>query len=94
MTTAQVVEISATFSYNSPIQDYAHPDNHIPPVYEWILGKTFQYNDNTWQSLTVTVDWLFKLEIYKKKTKKNKHLNMKFVYLCDDIHRQVIFVLI
>ena len=63
MTTAQVVEISATFNYNSPIQDYAHPDNHIPPVYEWILGKTFQYNDNTWQSLTVTVDWLFKLEI-------------------------------
>ena len=74
MTTAQVVEISATFNYNSPIQDYAHPDNHIPPVYEWILGKTFQYNDNTWQSLTVTVDWLFKLEI-KKKNKKNKHLN-------------------
>ena len=63
MTTAQVVEISATFNYNSPIQDSAHPDNHIPPVYEWILGKTFQYNDNTWQSLTVTVDWLFKLEI-------------------------------
>ena len=33
---------------------------------------------------------LFKLK-YKK---KNKHLNIKFVYLCDDIRRQVIFILI
>ena len=45
MTTAQVVKMSVSFN-NSPIQDYAHPDDHIPPVYEWILGKTFQYKDN------------------------------------------------
>ena len=45
MTTAQVVKMSVSFN-NSPIRNYAHPDDHIPPVYEWILGKTFQYKDN------------------------------------------------
>ena len=32
--------------------------------------------------------------LIKLKIKNNKHLNIKFVYLCDDVHRQVIFVLI
>ena len=33
MTTAQVVETSVAVS-NSPIQDYIHLDNHVPPTNE------------------------------------------------------------
>ena len=33
---SQVVEMSITVK-NSPIQDFTHPDNHIPPIYELIL---------------------------------------------------------
>ena len=31
MTTAQVVETSVTVNYNSPIQDYVHPDDQTQP---------------------------------------------------------------
>ena len=31
MTTAQVVETSVTVNNNSPIQDYAHPDDQTQP---------------------------------------------------------------
>ena len=31
MTTAQVVEMSVTVNNNSPIQDYAHPDDQTQP---------------------------------------------------------------
>ena len=34
MTTARVVETSVTVNNNSPIQDYVHTDNHIPPAYD------------------------------------------------------------
>ena len=33
MTTAQVVEASVTVNDNSPIQDYAHPDNQASQNY-------------------------------------------------------------
>ena len=33
MTPAQVVKTSVAIN-NSDIQDYTHPDNHIPPSYE------------------------------------------------------------
>ena len=33
MTTAQVVETSVTVN-NSPIQDYVHLEDHVPPTYE------------------------------------------------------------
>ena len=33
MTTAQVVETSV-IANNSPIQDYVHPDDHIPSTYK------------------------------------------------------------
>ena len=36
MTTAQVVETSVTAN-NSPIQDYARPDDHAPTTYEMSL---------------------------------------------------------
>ena len=32
MTTAQVVETSVTVNNNSPIQDYAHPDDQTQPL--------------------------------------------------------------
>ena len=34
MTTAQVVETSVTVNNNSPIQDYAHPDDQTQPTFE------------------------------------------------------------
>ena len=34
MTTAQVVETSVTVNNNSPIRDFIHPDDHIPPTFE------------------------------------------------------------
>ena len=37
MTTAQVVETSATVN-NSSIQDYVHLDGHTQPTYEMTLG--------------------------------------------------------
>ena len=33
MTTAQVIETSATVNNNSPIQDYVHPDDRTQPTY-------------------------------------------------------------
>ena len=33
MTTAQVVETSVTVNNNSPIQDYAHPDDQTQPTF-------------------------------------------------------------
>ena len=33
MTTAQVVETSVTVNNNSPIQDYAHPDDQTQPSF-------------------------------------------------------------
>ena len=38
MTTAQVVETSVTVNNNSPIQDYAHPDDQTQPTFEMIPG--------------------------------------------------------
>ena len=38
MTTAQVVETSVTVNYNSPIQDYVHPDDQTQPTYEMTPG--------------------------------------------------------
>ena len=37
MTTAQVAEASVIVK-NSPIQDYAHPNDHAPPTYELTPG--------------------------------------------------------
>ena len=34
MTTAQVVETSATVNNNSPIQDYVHPDDQSQPTFK------------------------------------------------------------
>ena len=34
MTTAQVVETSATVNNNSPIRDYVHPDDQTQPTFE------------------------------------------------------------
>ena len=34
MTTAQVVETSATVNNNSPIQDYVQPDDQTQPTFE------------------------------------------------------------
>ena len=45
MTTAQVVETSVTVNNNSPIQDYTHPDYHIPPTYDKKLSF-IQFNQN------------------------------------------------
>ena len=33
MTTAEVVETSVTVNNNSPIQDYAHPDDQTQPTF-------------------------------------------------------------
>ena len=33
MTTAEVVETSVTVNNNSPIQDYAHPDDQAQPTF-------------------------------------------------------------
>ena len=33
MTTAQVIETSATVNNNSPIQEYVHPDDQTQPTY-------------------------------------------------------------
>ena len=38
MTTAQVVETSATVNNNSPIRDYVHPDNQTQPTFEMTPG--------------------------------------------------------
>ena len=38
MTTAQVVETSVTVNNNSPIQDYAHPDDQTQPTFEMTPG--------------------------------------------------------
>ena len=35
MTTAQVVETSATVKNNSPIQDYVHPDDQTQPTFQY-----------------------------------------------------------
>ena len=45
MTTAQVVETSVTVNNNNPIQDYTHPDYHIPPTYDKKLSF-IQFNQN------------------------------------------------
>ena len=34
MTTAQVVETPVTVNNNSPIEDYAHPDDQTQPTFE------------------------------------------------------------
>ena len=36
MTTAQVVEMSATVNNNSPIQDYVHLDDQTQPTFEML----------------------------------------------------------
>ena len=38
MTNAQVVETSVTVNNNSPIQDYAHPEDHTQPTYDMTPG--------------------------------------------------------
>ena len=38
MTTAKVVETSVTVNNNSPIQEYAHPDDQTQPTYEMTPG--------------------------------------------------------
>ena len=38
MTTAQVFETSVTVNNNSPIQDYAHPDDQTQPTFEMTSG--------------------------------------------------------
>ena len=38
MTTAQVVETSATVNNNSPIQDYVHSDDQTQPTFEMTPG--------------------------------------------------------
>ena len=38
MTTAQVVETSATVNNNNPIQDYVHPDDQTQPTLEMTPG--------------------------------------------------------
>ena len=46
MTTAQVVETSVTVNNNnSPIEDYTHPDYHIPPTYDKRLSF-IHFNQN------------------------------------------------
>ena len=40
MTTAQVVETSATINNNSPIQDYIHPDDQTQPFEDNMLKLT------------------------------------------------------
>ena len=39
--TAQVVETSVTVNNNSPIQDYAHPDDQTQPTFEYIYYLIF-----------------------------------------------------
>ena len=52
MTTAQVVETSVAVN-NSPMQDYIHPDNHVPPtraVFTWLskgIGFGFGFGFTT-----------------------------------------------
>ena len=41
MTTTQVVETSVTVNYNSPIQDYVHPDDQTQPTFEMTRVQTF-----------------------------------------------------
>ena len=38
VTTAKDVEASVTVNNNSPIQDYAHPDDQSQPTFEMTLG--------------------------------------------------------
>ena len=45
MTTAEVVETSVTVNNNTPIQDYAHPDDQTQPTFEQIIAlKKFVKN--------------------------------------------------
>ena len=45
MTTTQVIETSVTVNNNSPIQDYVHLDDYIPPTYEMTPGfKPFTFS--------------------------------------------------
>ena len=45
MTTAQVVETSVIANNNSPISDYAEPDDHAHPTYRAILKKIGEKKD-------------------------------------------------
>ena len=38
MTTAHFVETAVTVNNNSPIQDYAHPDDQTEPTFEMTRG--------------------------------------------------------
>ena len=48
MTTAQVVEMSVTVNNNSPIQDYVHPDDQIPPTFEIIFMIIIDVTGLSW----------------------------------------------
>ena len=51
MTTAQVVETSVNVNNNSPIQDYAHPDDEPQATFEMTRGfKPFTFCQNTSQN--------------------------------------------
>ena len=49
MTTAKVVETSVTVNNNSPIQDYAHPDDHTQPTYEMVpsAGNQLRFHNQS-----------------------------------------------
>ena len=47
MTTAQVVETSATVNNNSLIQDYVYPDDQSQPTFEGFYGRLVQLS---WKS--------------------------------------------
>ena len=47
MTTAQVVETSATVNNNSPIQDYVYPDDQSQPTFEGFYRRLVQLS---WKS--------------------------------------------
>ena len=47
MTTAQVVETSATVNNNSPIQDYVHPvDDQTQPTFEMLILLIKRFNQS------------------------------------------------
>ena len=48
MTTAQVVETSVTVNYNSPIQDYVHPDDQTQPTSEIIFMIIIDLTGLSW----------------------------------------------
>ena len=59
MTTAQVVETSATVN-NSPIQDYVHPDDQTQPTFEMAPGfKPFTVKDVCNSKLKVTCNGIY-----------------------------------